>query len=136
MKTDKYNRKKFFKQFGSVTAASVLVNMLPFSSAHAEPHLSFSGDPGDDYLFSEGLTYLNTGTLGPCRNETIKESIEYWKQLESFPVQFYGGFGAEALAEKTGTKKRTQESHPPLFYRGIQDGMKSSITKARSKKTS
>ena len=101
MKSDNYNRKKFFKKLGSVTAGSALINMLPFSSAHAESHSSFSGGPGDDYLFSEGLTYLNTGTLGPCRKETIKESLENWKQLESLPVKFYGGFGAEALAEKT-----------------------------------
>jgi selenocysteine lyase/cysteine desulfurase len=62
-------------------------------------------DPGPktEYLFADGLTYLNTGTLGPCRRETIEESKKVWEQLESLPVQFYGKFGAEALAEKTRT---------------------------------
>lgn len=101
MKSKKYNRKKFFKTFGSVTAGSVLVNMLPVSAAHAETKSLFPGQTGKEYLFSEGLTYLNTGTLGPCRRDTIEESLKIWEQLESFPVQFYGKFGAESLAEKT-----------------------------------
>jgi selenocysteine lyase/cysteine desulfurase len=46
---------------------------------------------------------MNTGTLGPCRRETIDASLKYWDDLESNPVMFYGGFGAEALAEKTRT---------------------------------
>ncbi len=58
-------------------------------------------DPLSEYLFTEGLTYLNTGTLGPCRRETIEETQKIWKELETFPVKFYGKWGAEELAEKT-----------------------------------
>ena len=56
-----------------------------------------------EYLFADGLAYLNTGTLGPCRRDTIEEATRQWEELESFPVKFYGGFGAESLAEKTRT---------------------------------
>jgi selenocysteine lyase/cysteine desulfurase len=55
-----------------------------------------------EYLLAEGLTYLNTGTLGPCRRATINETLKRWEDLESNPVSFYGkALGAESLAEKT-----------------------------------
>jgi selenocysteine lyase/cysteine desulfurase len=102
MRKDKYTRKKFLFSIGSVAAAGTILNtVFPFSTAHSQINSAFSGQPGDEYLFDEGLTYLNTGTLGPCRRETIEESMKMWKELESFPVKFYGGAGAESLAEKT-----------------------------------
>lgn len=54
-----------------------------------------------EYLFAEGLTYLNTGTLGPCRRATLNETLKRWEDLESNPVSFYGKLGAEPLAERT-----------------------------------
>lgn len=54
-----------------------------------------------EYLFADGLTYLNTGTLGPCRRATVHETLKRWEDLESNPVSFYGKFGAEPVAEKT-----------------------------------
>jgi selenocysteine lyase/cysteine desulfurase len=54
-----------------------------------------------EYLLSEGLTYLNTGTLGPCRRATLDETLKRWEELEAMPVSFYGRFGAEPLAERT-----------------------------------
>ena len=102
MKSDKYNRKKFLAGIGSATVGGVLLNtLLPFSSAHAQINLFSPGQPRDEYLFADGLTYLNTGTLGPCRRDTMEESLKVWEELESFPVKFYGKFGAESLAEKT-----------------------------------
>lgn len=101
MKSDKYNRKKFLASMGAATVGGLILNSIPFSSTHAQIN-SFSLDqPGNDYLFADGLTYLNTGTLGPCRRDTIDESMKIWQELESFPVKFYGKFGAESLAEKT-----------------------------------
>ena len=61
-----------------------------------------AGDKGE-YLLAEGLTYLNTGTLGPCRRATLEETLKRWEELESNPVSFYGKLGAEALAERTRT---------------------------------
>lgn len=87
---------------GSVAAGSVFLNTLvPASSAQAQTVSSFPGNPGREYLFSEGLTYMNTGTLGPCRRDTIEESLTRWEELESLPLKFYGRWGAETLAEKT-----------------------------------
>lgn len=101
MKSDKYNRKKFITTIASATAGGILFNtMLPVSSA-AQNKSFFYGQPKNEYLFSEGLIYLNTGTLGPCRRNTLDESLKVWKDLESLPVKFYGKFGAEELAEKT-----------------------------------
>ena len=102
MKPGKYNRKKFLSNIGSITTGSILLNtVLPVSSAHAQTNSFLSGQPGNEYLFSEGLTYLNTGTLGPCRRDTIEETLKLWNELESFPIKFYGKAGAESLAEKT-----------------------------------
>ncbi|MDX2046623.1 MAG: aminotransferase class V-fold PLP-dependent enzyme [Chitinophagaceae bacterium] len=102
MRSYKYTRKKFLSSVGSVAVAGTILNtVFPFSSAHGQINSTFSGAPGDEYLFEEGLTYMNTGTLGPCRRETIEESMTRWKELESFPLKFYGGHGAESLAEKT-----------------------------------
>src|SRR5215213_4149003 len=99
MGSDKYSRKKFLATIGSATAGGVLLNtMLPISSARAQTNSFFSGERENGYLFSEGLTYLNTGTLGPCRRDTIEESVKIWERLESLPVKFYGKFGAESLA--------------------------------------
>jgi selenocysteine lyase/cysteine desulfurase len=62
-----------------------------------------SGDYADDdeYLFSPGLIYVNTGTIGPCRRRTVEETAIIWKQLESFPLQYYATRFAPELAEKT-----------------------------------
>jgi selenocysteine lyase/cysteine desulfurase len=101
MKPYKYNRKNFLAAIGSATAGSMLLNtMFPFSST-AQIKSSFRGHPGNEYLLADGLTYLNTGTLGPCRRDTIEESLKMWEALESLPVKFYGKSGAETLAEKT-----------------------------------
>lgn len=103
MNADKHNRKKFLTTIGSVTAGSIFLNTsFPFSS-YAQPNSFLPVQVESEYLFSEGLTYLNTGTLGPCRKDTVRESLKAWEELEAFPVKFYGGWGAEALAEKTRT---------------------------------
>jgi selenocysteine lyase/cysteine desulfurase len=93
-----HSRKHFLAKLGFATAGAALVNTaLPFS-ADAK---NLSGQPGDEYLFADGLTYLNTGTLGPCRAETIQESLKRWEELEKFPANFYGLNEAKPLAEKT-----------------------------------
>ena len=102
MKSGRYNRKTFLAAIGSATAGSVLLNtILPFSSARGQSNSFSAGPPGNEYLFADGLSYLNTGTLGPCRRDTIEESLKNWEELELLPVKFYGKFGAESLAERT-----------------------------------
>ena len=101
MKSDKYNRKKFLTALASVATGGVLLNTVGSLSAGAQTSSLFTGSVESEYLFSEGLTYLNTGTLGPCRRDTIQETQNVWRALESFPLQYYGKSGAELLAEKT-----------------------------------
>ncbi|HEX6180569.1 MAG TPA: aminotransferase class V-fold PLP-dependent enzyme, partial [Chitinophagaceae bacterium] len=101
MKSDKFTRKKFFATIGTGAGGILLNTMFPFSSAHAKTNSYFPTELPNDYLFADGLTYLNTGTLGPCSKTTIKESLKVWEELESFPVKFYGKSGAEEFAEKT-----------------------------------
>ena len=101
----KYNRRNFLGAISVSTAGGILINAIaPFSAANAQTNSLLSDQKSkSEYLFDEGLTYLNTGTLGPCRRETIEESKKTWEALESLPVKFYGKFGAEPLAEKTRT---------------------------------
>jgi len=100
MNQNKFNRKKFFRKAGTIATGTALLDLFPFSSAHATQSL-IPDQPDNEYLFSEGITYLNTGTLGPCRRSTIEESMKAWQELETLPLKFYGKFGAESLAEKT-----------------------------------
>jgi selenocysteine lyase/cysteine desulfurase len=95
------NRRAFL---GAVTAGATggLLAKTAFASDICGPRTSVQPS-ASEYLFADGITYLNTGTIGPCRRETIEASLKYWDDLESYPVKFYGGFGAEALAEKTRT---------------------------------
>jgi selenocysteine lyase/cysteine desulfurase len=100
MTAGKQNRRKFLGTVSAGTAGGILLSTIsPFSTANAQTNSAH--DPRSEYLLAEGLTYLNTGTLGPCRRDTIEESRKVWEELESLPVKFYGKFGAESLAEKT-----------------------------------
>lgn len=103
MTSSKHNRRKFLGGITASAAGAALINSIsPFSAANAQSNSSLAGpDIKSEYLFANGLTYLNTGTLGPCRRDTIEEATRVWEELESMPVKFYGGFGAESLAEKT-----------------------------------
>lgn len=102
MSANRYNRRGFLGTIAAATAGGVAANsMAPPYAAMAEAASRSATET--EYLFSDGITYLNTGTLGPCRRETVEESTKVWKELESFPLKFYGKFGAEPLAEKTRT---------------------------------
>lgn len=100
MTSSKYNRRTFLGS-AAVGAAGGLLAKSVFPSPVARGVETFF--PSSEYLFSEGITYLNTGTLGPCRRETIDASMTAWEDLESQPVKFYGILGAKELAEKTRT---------------------------------
>jgi selenocysteine lyase/cysteine desulfurase len=98
MNSNKYNRRKFLGAASATTAGGLFINsVFPFA-AHAKHSKAYTDN---EYLFADGLTYLNTGTLGPCRRETMEASMKAWEELESLPLKFYGKFGAEELAEKT-----------------------------------
>lgn len=89
----------------AAAAGGVLIDLRSsFAADETRASSMLSGQKSkSEYLFGDGLIYLNTGTIGPCRRETVRQSVKDWEELESFPVKFYGGWGAEALAEKTRT---------------------------------
>ena len=98
MKSANHNRRKFLSSLSAGAAGGFLINTLtPFSS----PARSTSFLSGNEFLFEPGLIYLNSGTLGPCRRETIEATKKAWEELETLPLKYYGRWGAEELAEKT-----------------------------------
>ena len=103
MKQGKYDRRRFLGTISASTAGGILINsIIPFSNANAQTNAPLP-DKGE-YLFAPGLIYFNTGTLGPCRRDTIEESKRQWENLESLPLKFYGGrWDTEGLAEHTRT---------------------------------
>lgn len=90
MQSVEANRRRFLASLTSATAGGLWLSS-PAAAAGAK----------GEFLLAEGLTYLNTGTIGPCRRATLNETLKRWEDLESNPVSFYGKFGAESLAEKT-----------------------------------
>src|SRR4051794_27520265 len=105
MRSSRYNRRKFLSAVTASAAGAALINSNAGSLTANAPSDSSPFNPANksEYFFTDGLTYLNTGTIGPCRRETVRESMRDWEELESFPVKFYGKSGAENLAEKTRT---------------------------------
>ena len=98
MKPGNHNRRKFLSSLSAGAAGGLLINTLTPLSSSAR---SNSFLPDNEFLFEPGLVYLNSGTLGPCRKETIEATKKAWEELETLPLKFYGRWGAEELAEKT-----------------------------------
>src|SRR6185295_4124376 len=88
------NRRNFLSTMGSLSVGSMIPARDAICSLSGLEH-STAGD----YLFSPGLIYLNTGTIGPCSKKTFEETTAIWKQLESLPLQFYPARFAPQLAE-------------------------------------
>jgi selenocysteine lyase/cysteine desulfurase len=95
------SRRKFLGA-ASTGAASLLIN--PFVAVEATASRSTSiPNAINEYALDPDVIYLNTGTLGPCRRDTMEASKKMWEELEQLPLKFYGRWGAESLAEKTRT---------------------------------
>jgi len=52
--------------------------------------------PAGDFLFSPGLVYLQTGSLGPTPRPVMDRTIAAWNELEANPVYF--GYGPHERA--------------------------------------
>lgn len=90
MQSSETDRRGFLRSWASAAAGGLWTSTFAAAT-----------ETKGEYLLAEGLTYLNTGTLGPCRRATVDETLKRWEYLESNPVSFYGKLGAESLAEKT-----------------------------------
>jgi selenocysteine lyase/cysteine desulfurase len=73
--------------------------------AHHPARLGTSAAPlseSDDYLFSPGLAYFGTATLGPCTRTVVEAYTRAWYQLETNPTAMgYGSGAVLAAAERT-----------------------------------
>ncbi len=83
------DRRSFLASLGALTAASLapLGGCAPLIAA---PTPRGSRAPaglaaGDDFLFDPGLTYLQTGSLGPTPRAVIERALAVWNQLERDP---------------------------------------------------
>ena len=101
MTLNKHDRRKFLAGLAGGMAGSALIDPAGIFARTTSPDAG--NFPANEYLFADGITYLNTGTLGPCRRETIEASMKAWEELESLPVKFYPSVGSRELAEKTRT---------------------------------
>lgn len=105
MRSNKQNRRDFLAAAASGAAGSLLVGAAssPAAAYGDVPSWGPGGNSASEYLFTDGITYLNTGTIGPCRRETIEASTKAWEELETLPVKVYPFLGSKELAEKTRT---------------------------------
>ena len=95
------SRRSFLGAVGALSAlgalpASVAAAGSESSAGAGSRDLATSLVPADDYLFSPGLVYLQTGSLGPTPRPVMERTLAAWRQLEENPV-FYG-YGAQEQA--------------------------------------
>lgn len=90
-------RREFLATVGALTATSIAAPRLVHGGDVSEPGLAretttrgLAPSP-DDFLLAPGLTYLQTGSLGPTPRPVMEASIAAWRLLESDPAgQGYG----------------------------------------------
>jgi selenocysteine lyase/cysteine desulfurase len=84
------------RQFLHTVAGGAVAGLLPGTALNRAP----AAPPGE-FLLEPGLAYLNTGTIGPTRRETIETTQRAWETLEANPVAHYGRFAGAPLIEET-----------------------------------
>jgi selenocysteine lyase/cysteine desulfurase len=79
----------------------------------------------DDFLFSPGLVYLQTGSLGPTPRPVMERAIAAWKELEQNPVFF--AYGPQEQAMETVREKAAAlvgcKKDEMLITRSTTEGM-------------
>src|SRR5574338_1520974 len=88
------DRRRFLATLAGGASASLLPTFAPRSAPVAAK---------SEFLLVEGLTYLNTGTIGPTRLTTIDATARAWATLEANPVAHYGQLAGAAMREDTRT---------------------------------
>lgn len=86
------------RQFLRTVAGGAVAGILPGGLSATELAVA-----PNEFLLDTGLTYLNTGTIGPCRRATIAATQRAWETLEANPIAHYGRFAGEPLIEDTRT---------------------------------
>ncbi len=96
------SRRSFLSSLGALSALGLLTKPARAANrdsesptdGNAQPALGLAA-PGD-FSFAPGLTYLQTGSLGPTPRPVIDKTIAAWRELETDPAAF--GYGAHEEA--------------------------------------
>lgn len=88
------SRRNFLASLGALAATTPSISGVLSASNNNRTTSGASVPRGlapsaDDFLFSPGLVYLQTGSLGPTPRPVMERTIAAWKELELNPV-FYG----------------------------------------------
>ena len=86
------SRREFLSTLGAATLAGALPPVPP---GVVLPPRGLAPDPAD-FLFSPGLHYLQTGSLGPTPRPVLEQAIAFWRELERNPTAV--GYGAQEQA--------------------------------------
>jgi len=81
------DRKTFLASMGAIGVAPFVPSAPLWPRGLAAP---------GDYLFTPGLVYLQTGSLGPTPRPVLERTIDAWKELELDPVRI--GYGPDEVA--------------------------------------
>jgi selenocysteine lyase/cysteine desulfurase len=104
-----YSRRTFLSSLGGLSAAGLappdaralgLALLTPSGAARSAPGLATAPD---DFMFANGLIYLQTGSLGPTPRPVMEQTIAAWKQLELNPT-FYGYVEQEHAMDEVRAK--------------------------------
>jgi selenocysteine lyase/cysteine desulfurase len=94
MRIAAHTRRGFLGTIGAALAARAGIATGAGDPAPALVPQASSGE----YGLAPGLTYLNTGSLGPTSRDVLEATLEAWRQIESNPVQMAYGNGAVHVA--------------------------------------
>jgi selenocysteine lyase/cysteine desulfurase len=110
-KADTLSRRFFLASLGALSATGSVAQGLSSAGSEAAPRAGSDVPaaglaPAQDFLFSPGLVYLQTGSLGPTPRPVMERTIATWKELELNPVVY--GYGAhEQAMEEVRVKAAT-----------------------------
>lgn len=92
MRPSSADRRQFLHAVAGGAAAGLLPTFAPLTAPAAAER---------EFLLADGLTYLNTGTIGPSRRSTIDATQRAWVTLEANPIAHYGQLAGEPMREDT-----------------------------------
>ncbi len=97
-----HTRRDFLSSLGALSAAGLVPHRAWATSNDLSTGAGSSLVPRglaaapDDFSFSPGLVYLQTGSLGPTPRPVMERTIAAWKELELNPVSY--GYGKHERA--------------------------------------
>jgi selenocysteine lyase/cysteine desulfurase len=94
MRPSSTDRRQFLATLAGGASATLLPGFAPLTESTVAER---------QFLLTEGLTYLNTGTIGPTRLTTMEATARAWATLEANPVAHYGQLAGAAMREETRT---------------------------------